>query len=77
LTLGFKILKGQMSQFFQIAHLIEPVAGLLLELAGPTNTDLHLAELRMTQRQILAYVAYAPAHFAARITRKGITLNLR
>ena len=77
MALGFEVIKGQMSQFFQIAHLVEAVAGLLFYLTGTANANIHLAEIWMFQRQILANIAYTTADFAVRITRVGVTLNLR
>ncbi len=66
-----------MSQLFQVAHLVETVTSLFLELAGTANADLHLAKIRVFQGQILADVAYPATNLTGRISREGVVLSPR
>ena len=66
-----------MGQFFQIAHLVQPVTGLFLKLASATNADLHFAEVWMIQGKILADVAHSTTNLAIGISRVSVALSLR
>ena len=79
LSPDFEILKGKMSQLFQVAEFVKACARLLPELTGTAGTGLNFAKIRMTNREILAEVAYSSADLAVGITgdRTGVGINLR
>jgi hypothetical protein len=69
---GFKIIKSQVSQFFQVAHFEQPIPGLFSELTFPAGTDSKFAEIRMPNREILAKISYTAADLTIRISGIGI-----
>ena len=66
-----------MGQLFQVAHPVKAVAGLLLQLSRPADTDLHLPKIGMAQGKILANEAHPAADLAIGVSRVGVGLNPR
>lgn len=57
MTTRLEIFKGQVAQLLQLAEGEQSLSYLLAHLAGAAVTDLQLAKIGMTQRQIHAQIA--------------------
>ena len=68
-----------MRQLIQVAHFIQAIPGLFLQLSGTAGANLEFAKIGMSNREIMAKITYPAADLTIRITRvrPGAGINLR
>jgi hypothetical protein len=69
-TARLEVFEGEVLQFAQVADFVQPVVDLLADLPIAARTDLQLAEIWMTHRQVLAQKPDAMTMWALRIAER-------